>query len=67
MAVTYRGVYLVGRKLNRCIRVVHVVNSAGKSTTLRLREYISRGIEPEHKSFRGREDFRPTDPKSQSS
>jgi hypothetical protein len=66
MAGTYRGLYLVGSKLKRRIRAVQVVNSAGKSATLRLREYISRGIEPEYKTLPWQEDtvFKPADPKS---
>jgi hypothetical protein len=69
MAVTYRGLYLVGSKLNRRIRAVHIVNSAGKSITLRLSEYISRGIEPEYKTLPWQEDvvFGPANRKSQSS
>jgi hypothetical protein len=69
MAVTYRGLYLVGSKRDRRIRAVHIVNSAGKSITLRLSEYISRGIEPEYKTLPWQEDvvFRPAAPTSQSS
>jgi hypothetical protein len=58
MAITYRGLYLVGNKRQRRIRAVHVcLNSAGKSMTLPLREYISRGIEPEHKTLPWQEDL----------
>jgi hypothetical protein len=69
MAVKYRGLYLVGNKLNRRIRAVHVVDSAGKSATLRLRDYVSCGIEPEYKTLPWQEDvvFRSADPKSESS
>jgi hypothetical protein len=56
MALTYRGLYLVGNKTNRRIRAVHVVNSAGNPTRLRLSEYISRGIEPEYKTLPWQED-----------
>ena len=68
MAVTYRGLYLVGNKPSRRIRAAQIVDSAGKSTTLRLSEYISRGIEPDYKTVPWQEDvvFRPTDPKSKS-
>ena len=66
--ITYRGLYLVGRKRDQRILAVHVVNSAGSSTTLRLREYISRRIEPEYKTLPWQEDlvFRHPDPKAQS-
>ena len=57
MADTYRGLYLVGRKRDQRIYAVHVANSAGKPTTLRLREYISRRIEPEYKSLPWQEDL----------
>jgi hypothetical protein len=65
MTGTYRGLYLVGTKFNQRIRAVHVVNSAGRSATLRLRDYISRGIEPEHKTLPWQEDlvFRRANPK----
>ena len=56
MAVTYRGLYLVGNKRARRIKAVHVVNSAGRSTTLRLSDYISRQIEPEYKTLPWQED-----------
>ena len=47
---------------------VRVVNTAGTYTTLRLSEYISRGIEPpEYKTLPWQQDvaFRPADPKSE--
>jgi hypothetical protein len=62
------GLYLVGTKRSPRIRGVRVVNSAGKYTTLRLSEYISRGIEPpEYKTLPWQQDvaFRPADPKSE--
>jgi hypothetical protein len=68
MAVTYRGLYLVGTKRSPRIRGVRVVNTAGTYTTLRLSEYISRGIEPpEYKTLPWQQDvaFRPADPKSE--
>jgi hypothetical protein len=69
MAVTYRGLYLVGNKRAKTVRAVQIVDAAGRHTTVRLSEYISRGIEPEHKALPWQEDlvFRRTDPKSQSS
>jgi hypothetical protein len=68
MAVTYRGLYLVGNKRAKTVRAVQIVDAAGKRTTVRLSEYISRGIEPEHKTLPWQEDlvFRRADPKSQS-
>ena len=68
MAVTYRGLYLVGNKRVQRIRAVQIVDAAGKSTTLRLSEYISRGIQAEYKTLPWQEDvvFRPANPKSQS-
>jgi hypothetical protein len=55
-AVTLRGLYLVGNKRAQRIRAVHTVDSAGRSITLRLREYISRGIQPEFTSLPWQED-----------
>ena len=68
VAATYRGLYLVGNKRAQRIRAVHTVNSAGRSTTLRLREYISRGIQPEFTALPWQEDLvlRPNDLKSES-
>jgi hypothetical protein len=68
MAVTYRGLYLVGNKRDRHVIAVHAVNSLGRSTTLRLSEYVSRGIQPEYKTLPWQVDavFRPVDPKSES-
>ena len=56
MAVMYRGFYLVGNKRNRRIKAVHVVNSVGNSTTLRVSDYISRQIEPDYKTLPWQED-----------
>ena len=68
MAVTYRGLYLVGNKRDRHVIAVHAVNSLGRSTTLRLSEYVSRGIQPEYKTLPWQEDvvLRPANTKSQS-
>jgi hypothetical protein len=68
MAVTYRGLYLVGNKRAKTVRAVQIVDAAGRHTTVRLSDYISRGIEPEHKTLPWQEDlvFRRADPKSQS-
>jgi hypothetical protein len=68
MAVTYRGLYLVGNKRDRHVIAVHAENSLGRSTTLRLSEYVSRGIQPEYKTLPWQEDvgLRPANTKSQS-
>jgi hypothetical protein len=69
MVVAYRGLYLVGSKRDRHVRAVQIADSAGRSTTLRLSEYISRGIEPDYKTLPWQENvvFRPAAPTSQSS
>ena len=36
-----RGVYLIGFKLTQRVRAVQIVDRAGNSTTLRLKDYIS--------------------------
>jgi hypothetical protein len=66
MAGTYRGLYLVGNKRARTIRAVQIMDSAGRHTTVRLSDYVSRGIEPEYKALPWQEDLvsRPADPKS---
>jgi hypothetical protein len=68
MVGTYRGLYLVGNKRAQTVRAVQIVDPAGRHTTVRLSEYISRGIQPEHKTLPWQEDlvFMRTDPKSQS-
>jgi len=68
MSVKLRGLYLVGNKRAQRIRAVHTVDSAGRSTTLRLREYVSRGIQPEFTTLPWQEDLvlRPADLKSES-
>jgi hypothetical protein len=57
---------LLGNKRAQTVRAVEIVDPAGRHTTVRLSEYISRGIQPEHKKLRWQEDlvFRRTDPKS---
>ena len=44
-----RGVYLIGSKLTQRVRAVQIVDCAGNSTTLRLKDYLSRKIQPEYK------------------
>jgi hypothetical protein len=68
MAITYRGVYLVGNKRQRRIKAVHIVDSAGRHTTVRLSDYVSRKIEPDYKTLPWQEDvlFGPTKLNSQS-
>jgi hypothetical protein len=67
MAVMYRGLYLVGNKRAGHVIAVHIVDSSGRSTTLRLSEYISRGIEREYKTLPWQIDVvKPADPKSES-
>jgi hypothetical protein len=46
-----RGVYLFGSKLAQRVRAVQIVDCAGNSTTLRLKDYISQKIEPEYKTL----------------
>ena len=57
MAVTYRGLYLVGSKRAQTIRAVQIVDSAGTHTTVRLSDYVSRGIEPKYKTLPWQEDL----------
>src|SRR5262249_40054339 len=54
MAGTYRGLYLLGNKRAQTVRAVEIVDPAGRHTTVRLSEYISQGIQPEHNSCHGR-------------
>ena len=65
MAGAYRGLYLVGNKRAQTVRAVQIVDPAGKHTTVRMSEYISRGIQPEHKTLPWQEDlaFRRADPR----
>ena len=57
MAVTYRGLYLVGSKRAQTIRAVQIVDSAGKHTMVRLSDYVLRGIEPKYKTLPWQEDL----------
>ena len=57
MAGPYRGLYLLGNKRAQTVRAVEIVDPAGRHTTVRLSEYISRGIQPEHKKLRWQEDM----------
>ena len=68
MAGKYRGLYLLGNKRAQTVRAVQIVDQAGRHTTVRLSEYISQSIQPEHKTLPWQEDlvFRPANPKSQS-
>jgi hypothetical protein len=51
-----RGVYLVGSKRAERVRAVQIVDCAGNSTTLRLKDYLSRKIQPEYKVLPWQED-----------
>jgi hypothetical protein len=51
-----RGVYLVGSKRAERVRAVQTVECAGNSTTLRLKDYLSRKIQPEYKVLPWQED-----------
>ena len=51
-----RGVYLIGTKLTQRVRAVQIVDCAGNSTTLRLKDYVSRNIQPEYKILPWQED-----------
>ena len=51
-----RGVYLVGSKLAQRVRAVQIVDCAGNSTTIRLKDYISQKIEPEYKTLPWQQD-----------
>jgi hypothetical protein len=50
------GVYLIGGKLAQRVRAVQVVDCAGNSTTLRLKDYISRKIGPGYKTLPWQQD-----------
>jgi hypothetical protein len=67
MAGAYMGLYLVGNKRAQMVRAVQIVDPAGRHTAVRLSEYISRGIQPEHKTLPWQEDlvFKRADPRSQ--
>ena len=51
-----RGVYLIGSKLAQRVRAVQIVDCTGNSTTLRLKDYISRKIGPEYKTLPWQQD-----------
>jgi hypothetical protein len=51
-----RGVYLIGSKREERVRAVQIVDCAGNSTTLRLKDYISQKIEPEYKTLPWQQD-----------
>jgi Mg-chelatase subunit ChlD len=51
-----RGVYSIGSKLAQRVRAVQIVDCAGNSTTLRLKDYISRKIQPEYEVLPWQED-----------
>jgi hypothetical protein len=51
-----RGVYLIGSKLAQRVRAVQIVDCAGNSTTLRLKDYMSQKIEPEYKTLPWQQD-----------
>ena len=67
MAGTYRGLYLVGNKRTQRVRAVQIVDPAGRQTTVRISDYISSGVQPEHKTLPWQEDlvFRRADARSQ--
>ena len=67
MAATYRGLYLVGNKRTQRVRAVQIVDPAGRQTTVRISDYILRGVQPEHKTLPWQEDlvFRRADARSQ--
>jgi hypothetical protein len=44
-----RGVFLIGSKVAQRVRAVQIVDCAGNSTTLRLKDYVSHKIQPEYK------------------
>ena len=51
-----RGVYLIGSKLAQRVSAVQIVDCAGNSTTLRLKDYISQKIGPEYKTLPWQQD-----------
>ncbi len=53
----YRGIYLIGDKAKGLISHVQVIDLAGEGTPLPPHEYVTRGIEPDHKTLPWREDF----------
>jgi hypothetical protein len=51
-----RGAYLIGNKRDKRVRAVQIVDCTGNSTALRLKDYISRKIEPEYKTLPWQQD-----------
>jgi hypothetical protein len=51
-----RGVYLIGSKLAERVSAVQIVDCAGNSASLRLKDYISQKIEPEYKTLPWQQD-----------
>jgi hypothetical protein len=51
-----RGAYLIGSKRDKRVRAVQIVDCTGNSTTLQLKDYISRKIEPEYKTLPWQQD-----------
>ncbi len=51
-----RGAYLIGSKHAHRVRAVQIVDCAGNSTTLRLKDYISQKIEPDYKRLPWQQD-----------
>jgi hypothetical protein len=52
-----RGLYLIGNKRDGRVRAVQIVDRAGNSTTLRLKDYISRKIHPGYTALPWQQDF----------
>jgi hypothetical protein len=52
-----RGIYLIGSKREGRVRAVQIVDRAGNSTTLRLRDYMSRKIQPGYTALPWQQDF----------
>jgi hypothetical protein len=51
-----RGAYLIGSKRDKRVRAVQIADCTGNSTTLRLKDYISRKIKPEYKTLPWQQD-----------
>jgi hypothetical protein len=52
-----RGIYLIGSKREERVRGVQIVDRAGNSTTLRLKDYMSRKIRPGYTALPWQQDF----------
>jgi hypothetical protein len=52
-----RGIYLIGSKREERVRAVQIVDRAGNSTTLRLKDYMSRKIQPGYTALPWQQDF----------